>query len=308
MKSLERCGLLFGLLLGTFFSLVANSADREQIMAGEYLSNTASCKLCHTRPGGQPFAGGRELETPYGRFFTPNITPDLEKGIGSWSDQDFMKALRHGVAPRDGIASKGAYYFPIFPYTSYTQMKDEDILAIKAYIFNSVKPSNEPNKDHEIKFPYNIRMNLKIWRDMFFRPGAREHGDTRVVSESFQRGGYLVNAVAHCVECHTPRTPVTNGLKLGKALSGNPNTPEGVAPNITMDATGIGNWSREDFVTFLEDGTKPNSGSAEGMMEKIINEGTSQLTDEDREAIVEYILAQRPIKNEVKKRTDNRPY
>jgi len=133
--------------------------------AGLYRERVADCMACHTQPGGTPFAGGREIGTPYGSLSSPNITPDKDTGIGGWSDDDFYRAVH------DGIGRNGEYLYPVMPYTSYTKMTRADILAIKNYLF-SLKPVFAPRAPSDMDFPFNIRPTLFVWRELFFRPGT----------------------------------------------------------------------------------------------------------------------------------------
>ena len=271
------------------FSVTVTQAN-DVILRGESLFRAASCALCHGT-GTDRLSGGAGLTTAEGIFYPPNITPDKETGIGSWSNTDFLMAFRHGLAPVDGIAKKGEPYYPAFPYTSYTKMSDSDILAIKAYIFAKVKPVNKPNRKHKLKWMYRFRKLLYPWRKLFFKPGPMEP------ELGFERGSYIVQAVSHCTECHTPRYPLVKGLKVGLSFSGNADTPEGLAPNITCHAeTGIGKWTVEDLVIYLEDGTRPFGGSAKGVMEKIIDSNTSYLSEADRWAIAEYLFSEPCLK------------
>ena len=165
---------------------------------GAYLANAAGCEECHTdrEHGGQPYAGGRALATPFGTFYSPNITPDPETGIGRWSDEQFLRALRDGVRP------DGANYFPVFPYPSFTNITDADARAIKAYLF-SLPAVRQADRAHDVSFPFSWRFLQNIWKLLFFTPGPFRPAPDR--SEAYNRGAYLVTALAHCGECNTPR-------------------------------------------------------------------------------------------------------
>ncbi len=163
---------------------------------GEYLVRAGNCFSCHTAVGGQPLAGGRAIATPFGTFYSPNITPDPETGIGRWTDAEFLKALREGARP------DGANYFPVFPYPSFTRITDNDALAIKAYLF-SLPPVRQDNRPHDVRFPFSWRFLQTGWKLLFFTPGPFQPAPER--SAAYNRGAYLVTALAHCGECHTPR-------------------------------------------------------------------------------------------------------
>jgi mono/diheme cytochrome c family protein len=260
----------------------AIAADPDAIARGAYLANAADCEACHTdrEHGGQPYAGGRALATPFGTFYSPNITPDPETGIGRWSDQQFLRALRDGVRP------DGANYFPVFPYPSFTGITDEDALAIKAYLF-SLPAVRQANRTHDVSFPVSWRFLQDGWKLLFFRPGPFQPAPER--SEAYNRGAYLVTAVAHCGECHTPRNWF-GATDPDRFLAGNPDGPDGKkVPNITPDRkTGIGNWSEDDIIGVLTDGHTPDFDKVGGAMAEVVK-STSRLTDDDRRAIALYL-------------------
>ncbi len=272
----------------------AAHAQEDAVERGRYLFAVAGCQGCHTVKGGELLAGGRALKTPFGTFYGPNITPEPEHGIGRWSDADFLRALREGVSP------DGDFYYPAFPYLSFTGMTDEDILAIKAYIF-TLPPVAEPRRDHDLDFPYNIRVGLAPWRWRYFKPGPLKpdpgHG------EAWNRGAYLVQAVAHCVECHTPRD-FLGGPKKDMAFAGTAEGPEGtVVPNITPNKqTGLGDWSAGDFDFFLSLGMMPDGDVVGDVMYEVVQSGTSKLTRADREAIAAYLQALPPILHVVERK------
>ena len=176
--------------------VVPAAADEDAVMHGEYLVRAGGCFSCHTAAGGQKLAGGRALATPFGTFYSPNITPDPQTGIGRWTDAQFVRALREGVRP------DGANYFPVFPYPSFTGITDDDALAIKAYLF-SRPPVRQQNRPHDVAFPISKRFLQTGWKLLFFTPGPFEPAPER--SAAYNRGAYLVSALAHCGECHTPR-------------------------------------------------------------------------------------------------------
>ena len=262
---------------------------------GAYLANAAGCEECHAdrEHGGQPYAGGRALATPFGTFYSPNITPDPETGIGRWSDEQFLRALRDGVRP------DGANYFPVFPYPSFTKITDADARAIKAYLF-SLTAVRQANRAHDVSFPFSWRFLQNIWKLLFFGPGPFRPAPER--SEAYNRGAYLVTALAHCGECHTPRNWF-GATEPDRFLGGNPHGPDGKpVPNITPDPqTGIGEWTEEDIATLLKTGQEPEFDFVGGAMGEVVRH-TSRLDDADRRAIAVYLNSLPPIHSQKKGR------
>jgi mono/diheme cytochrome c family protein len=260
----------------------AGAADPDLIARGAYLAAAADCVACHTDPahGGRPYAGGRALATPFGTFYSPNITPDPETGIGRWSEAEFLRALREGVRP------DGSNYFPVFPYPSFTKITDDDARAIKAYLF-AQPPVRQSSRAHDVAFPFSWRFLQNGWKLLFFSPGPFRPAPER--SEPYNRGAYLVTALAHCGECHTPRNWF-GATEPDRFLAGNPNGPDGKkVPNITPDPrTGIGRWSEHDIITLLRDGQTPDFDFVGGAMAEVVK-STFRLTDADREAIALYL-------------------
>jgi mono/diheme cytochrome c family protein len=268
--------------------LPARAADDAMAMRGGYLFGAADCAGCHTdaKNGGKPLAGGRALATPFGTFYGPNITPDPQYGIGKWSEADFRRALREGLGP------DGSHLFPVFPFPSFTGMTDQDIGAIYAFI-QAQPPVAQANKPHEVKPPFGWRFLLVGWRLLFFSEGPLKPDPAH--DAEWNRGNYLVNAVAHCGECHTPRN-LMGALKTSEAFAGNPHGPDGQkAPNITPDPVkGIGKWSLEDIETLLKTGQTPSFDFVGSGMAEVVK-GTGQLTDGDRHAIAVYLKTLTPI-------------
>jgi mono/diheme cytochrome c family protein len=269
----------------------AAAAPDDAVSRGAYLVRAGGCVSCHTVSGGTPFAGGRALATPFGTFYSPNITPDRQTGIGQWSDADFERALREGVRP------DGANYFPVFPYPSFTRITDDDALAIKAYLF-SLPPVRQPNRRHDVPFPFSWRFLQNAWKLLFFEPGPFRSDPDQ--ADSLNRGAYLVTALAHCGECHTPRN-FLGAPEHGRELSGTEDGPDGRSvPNITPDpATGIGGWERSDLAELLKTRSAPDGSEVKGAMRETIEDGLKYLSAADRDAIAEYVLSQKPIIHEV---------
>ncbi|MGE5241451.1 MAG: c-type cytochrome [Bacteroidota bacterium] len=264
---------------------------------GEYIFRAAGCAVCHTdeKHHGAALAGGRALETPFGTFYTPNITPDKETGIGTWSEAELKRALR------EGVDDEGKNLYPAFPYTSYTHLTDADIHAIWTYL-SSRKPVRQANKPHALKWYVRFRPLLGLWKALYLKTGPFQPQADQ--SAAWNRGAYLATAVSHCGECHTPRTPL-GGMKRELNCAGNPDGVDGaVVPNITPDKpTGIGRWSRSDLADYLETGMTPDGDFAGDLMADVIDDSTSHLTPDDRKAIAAYILSLPPVKNEMKRET-----
>jgi mono/diheme cytochrome c family protein len=271
----------------------ASAADHAQLQRGEMLFKAADCTACHTdvKGGGRTLAGGRPLATPFGTFFSPNITSDKRDGIGAWSEAEFRRALR------DGEGRHGEYLFPVFPYPSFTGMTDEDIAALYTYL--EAQPAvAQANKPHAVSFPFSWRFLQIGWRLLFFSEGPLQP----VIGQSaeWNRGRYLAEAVVHCGECHTPRN-FLGGLKKSQGYAGNPQGPDGQkTPNITSDAqTGIGKWQPDDIATLLTTGQTPDFDFVGSGMAEVVK-GTAALSDEDRHAIAVYIKSLPPIHTEKK--------
>lgn len=271
-------------------SLVWASEVDDKLKRGRYLLHAGGCIACHTEKDAEDtafMAGGPALETPFGLFYAPNITPDKETGIGDWSDEDFIRAFREGLSPDD------EHYYPVFPYTSYTGVRDEDLLALKAYLF-SLAPIKRSNQEHELSWYVSFRFLLGPWKWLNFEPGVFAPDPKQ--SEVWNRGAYLVRHLGHCGECHTPRNWM-GGLDDEQSLAGNPDGPEGDAvPNITPDKeTGIGVWSIGDIEDFLEIGLLPDGDFAGGSMSEVIDVNTAQLDAADRKAIATYLKSLPPL-------------
>ena len=274
-----------GLMLSA--GALSAAADPDRVAHGKYLFDGADCAACHaSEKNNAVMSGGLELDTPFGRFRAPNITPDPEFGIGSWSGADFARAIREGRGKHD------EYLYPVFPYPSFTRMSDADIADLYAYLM--AQPAvHQPNLPHQLKFPFGMRGLMLGWRTLFFKAGALQPDTTH--DADWNRGNYLVHAVAHCEECHTPRNAL-GALKNKLAFSGNIGGPDGQnAPNITSDAdTGIGAWSVADIQRLLKTGITPDSDQVGSGMKAVVR-GTSKLSDDDRHAIAVYLKTVKAI-------------
>ena len=257
----------------------AGGQDFTQVEKGRYLATAADCVACHTiQNGGKPFAGGRAIETPFGNITSPNITPDAETGIGSWSDEQFDNAVRNGVRP------DGRRLYPAMPYTSYTKMSHDDVVAIRSYL-NTVEPVRHPVVVNTLPFPFNIRASIRVWDALYFSPGEFKSDPQKAVE--WNRGAFLVEGPAHCTACHTPKS-FLGGDKSDKYLSGS-YLQGWFAPNITNDErVGLGQWSSHDIVAYLKTGHNRIS-AATGPMADEIDHSTSKLKDEDLAAMAAYL-------------------
>jgi len=254
-------------------------ANADLIKRGEYLTRAADCAACHTAKGGLLFAGGLGFVLPFGTIYSPNITPDKDTGIGTWSDASFLNALHKGVD------DEGVHLYPAMPYASYTGMTDADALAIKAYLF-SLKPVHADVPDNMLVFPFNQRWLMGVW-SFLFNPDKRfEPVATR--SPQWNRGAYLAESLEHCGECHTPRT-IFQSLNNRRKFAGA--TQAGWrAYNITSDAnSGVGAWSDADLAKYLSSGNAAGHGSAGGPMGEAVDKSLSYLVPSDIAAIVIYL-------------------
>lgn len=263
------------------------AADRVPDLAnGEVMFNAGGCASCHAVPD-QPdrvrLGGGVAIKSPFGTFYAPNISSDPSYGIGKWSDAEFVNAVMHGVSP------DGQHYFPAFPYTSYQHARREDVLDLFAYLKTLPAVAGKV-RDHDMRFPFNIRRNVGIWKFLFMdgKPFVADSAK----SPQFNRGAYLVNSFGHCAECHSPRNAL-GGIIAGKHFAGGPNPEgEGWVPNITQK--GLGEWSAKDIAYFLKTGELPDGDSVGGAMTRVIK-NTSQLSDDDLAAMADYVKSLPPV-------------
>ena len=292
MIPLLRLFAAIGVLLAVApYQLSAQTpVDSELLARGEYVFKISGCSHCHTAENGTPLAGGRALETPFGTFYTPNISSHKTAGIGAWSYDDLQRALRHGVSP------DGDDYYPAFPYTAYTHLRSDDLRAMYAYIL-SLPASDQANRPHELVWFLRWRIAASVWQWLFFNAG--EFNSRPNQTTPWNRGAYIAEAMGHCGECHTPRN-LFGALRSDMAYAGNPQGPEDeLVPNITPhEATGIGDWSKDDLREFLKFGELPDGEYAAGSMDPVI-EGLRHLTPQDRDALTDYLRALPPIENRI---------
>lgn len=252
---------------------------------GRLIFAAADCASCHASPGQEDrtrLGGGIALASPFGTFRAPNISSDKTDGIGAWRTEDLANALWRGIRP------DGAPYYPVMPYTTYTHMTMQDVRDLMAYLRTLPAIAGRP-PDHELVFPFNIRSAVRVWQTLYF-----SRGPLRAVASDdakWQRGRYLVEAVAHCAECHSSRGWM-GAIKPKTRYAGGPN-PEGIgfAPNITPAR--LGSWSQADIVRLLTDGHTPSGRVAGGAMADVVT-NTATLPQDDREAIAAYIVTLPP--------------
>jgi mono/diheme cytochrome c family protein len=279
-------GVYWWLTATSFVPAVTEPAYTPNRANGLTTFNAGGCSSCHAVPG-QPdrfrLGGGLAIPSPFGTFYAPNITPDPVDGIGRWTEAEFVRAVMQGISPT------GFHYFPAFPYTSYQHAKVEDIRDLFAYLKTLPAVSGKV-RDHDVRFPFNIRRNIGIWKWLFmdgkpFVPDAAR-------SASWNRGAYLVNSLGHCAECHSPRN-FLGGIISSQRFAGGPNPEgEGWVPNITQK--GLGDWSAKDIAYFLETGQMPDGDTVGGAMARVVR-NISQLSPEDRAAIAEYVKSLPPV-------------
>lgn len=272
--------VLAGAALAAGFHAMANSNDYTAITRGRYLVTAGDCVACHQNDAGD-LAGGRGIETPFGTIRAANITPDRETGIGTWSADDFARALHEGLAPG------GRRLYPAFPYAFYTRITREDADAIYAWL-RSIPPVRNVVDRDTLPFPLNIRTVMRGWNALFFEPGRFQPAPGR--SEEWNRGAYLVTGLGHCGACHTP-VNVLGASRAGEALAGQP-LQGWFAPNISANGyQGIGAWGVDDIVQYLRTGATGWT-RASGPMAEVVEFSTSRMTDADLRAIAVYLKDQ----------------
>jgi len=279
--------LLFALL---FLAALRPAFAQGDAKRGQYLVKAGGCVGCHTeeKQGAALFAGGRALKTPFGTFYGPNITPDQNAGIGRWSEADFIKAMRDGRRP------DGANYFPAFPYPSFTKIVDSDLKDMWAYL-RSLPPSARASQPHDLKFPFGWRFLIWVWKWLFFTPGPFVPDGSR--SAVLNRGAYLVDALGHCGECHTPRN-FLGGSKKSRYLAGGKLPDGGSVPNLTP--TRLKKVSDKELKDFLQTGQTPDGDVVAEAMGEVIRNTTGQLTPPDLDALLAYLRSLPPLPDEKK--------
>lgn len=240
---------------------------------GERVYYAAGCRSCHKAEGNDALVGGMSFPSPFGTFKAPNISMDTTNGIGAWSLNDFANAVQKGVSP------DGKHYYPAFPYGTYARMNAQDIVDLWAYM-QTLPADSKPSQPHDVGFPFNIRRGLGLWKLLFVSDDWIEE------PSASENGRYLVEALGHCAECHTPRNAL-GGLDATAWLTGAPDpSGKGTVPAIVPSQLG---WSKTEIVYYLESGFTPEFDSAGGHMTDVI-ENMSKLPAADREAIADYLL------------------
>ena len=270
-------GALLLFMLGT----IAWAAESD-VKRGEYLARTGDCISCHSNGADAPFTGGLPMHTPFGIIYTPNITPDKETGIGTMTADEFYRVMH------EGVGQHGEYLYPVMPFSFYTKMTRKDVDAIHAYL-QSLEPVSKKNRGNRLHFPFDIRMSMLGWRELFFEPGTFEP-DTRK-SKQWNRGAYLVEGPGHCGACHSPRN-VFGAIEKDRAFTG-ARIDDWFALNLTTDLrSGLGSWNVDEIADFLKTGTSGRKGvTALGPMQEVVHNSLQYLEEDDIEAIAVYIHA-----------------
>lgn len=292
MAGIAGFGAFWWLTVPEFVAASALPAYQPNPANGMTIFNAGGCSACHAVPN-QPdrtrLGGGLAIPSPFGTFYAPNISPDGKDGIGGWTEAQFVTAVTRGTSP-DGV-----HYFPAFPYVAYRHVRPEDVRDLFAYL-KTLPPVSGRVRDHDLPFPFNIRRNVGIWKWLFMDGGPVVADAAR--PPSWNRGAYLVNGLAHCAECHSPRN-VLGGIVEAQRFAGGPNPEgEGWIPNITQK--NLAAWSTRDFAWFLETGETPND-RVSGSMARVIR-NIALLPAADRQAMAEYLKSLAPVEGPRPKR------
>lgn len=257
---------------------VANRA--EQLARGEYLARAGNCMACHTTLGGKEYAGGRAIQTPFGSITTSNLTPDPDTGIGSWSADDFWRAIHNGKS------KDGSFLYPAFPYPSYTKVTRADSDALYAYLM-SLPAVRRQEAGNQLEFPYNKRILLAFWRALYFTPG--EYQPVANQSAQWNRGAYLVQGLGHCAACHTGRNALGGPLVKNELGGGLIPVMNWYAASLTSHAeTGLGEWEVRDIAGLLKTGVSER-GAVFGPMAEVVRGSLQHLSDDDTVAMASYL-------------------
>ncbi|HEX7643599.1 MAG TPA: cytochrome c [Burkholderiaceae bacterium] len=258
----------------------AAAANAQLVAEGEYLARAGNCAACHTMRNGEAYAGGRAINTPFGKIYASNLTPDAETGIGRWSADDFWRAIHNGKS-RDG-----QFLYPAFPYPNYTKVTRPDADAIFAYL-KTIKPVKQENKAPELRFPYNQRILLAFWRTLYFKPGEFEAQANQ--SAQWNRGAYLVQGLGHCSACHTSRDALGGTSASTELAGGMIPVQDWYAASLTSDpASGLGKWDGEDIAGLMHNGVS-RRGAVFGPMSEVVYSSLQHLSQSDIDAMAVYI-------------------
>ena len=253
------------------------------VARGDYLIRLGGCVACHTdaENGRAYLSGGAGLVTPFGTFVPPNITSDPDAGIGQWTLAQFADAMSNGMGPQ-------GHLYPAFPYENYPLMSDQEIADLYAALM-ATEPVAEPAPESQVPFPFNIRLAMAGWQNLFFTPNRFSPDEAQ--SEEYSRGKYLAFGPAHCVACHTPRNGL-GALDWDKALTGSPGGTGGRAPAITAAALTEAGYDQATLVDALKTGFTPGFDVLGGAMGEVIADSTSHWTEEDLNALATYLLTE----------------
>lgn len=270
-------------------STQAETPDSDLLSRGEQVAIASDCQACHTAPGSKSaFSGGYGIASPMGTIYSTNITPST-RGIGQYSEAEFSNAVRLGER------ADGAKLYPAMPYTSYSKMTDEDLHALYYYFMHGVKPVEQANQQTDLPFPFNVRFSMTFWNLLFADKEPYQNDASQ--SAEWNRGNYLVNGLAHCNTCHTPRG-VLMQEKSDQPLAGGP-LGSWYAPNITSDPiSGIGGWSNQELVQYLKTGRAEGKNQAAGGMAEAVENSLQYLPESDLNAIAVYLKSTAPIREE----------
>ena len=292
--------LFMGVVIVPAIDSRAEVPQADRLARGQYIFALAGGCGCHTPKDGPVNSGGRPLKTPYGTFYGTNITPDPEHGIGKWTDQEIIDSIRLGVRPDGSVLS------PVMPYPAFNGMSDEDVTDLVAYL-RTLPPVARANQAHELSVPF-ASFGMRVWRWLFF---SAENPPTPAPTEGIERGRYISEHLAHCQECHTPRT-LFGTLDRSRDLAGNEDGIDGeLTPNITPDPeTGLGKWTEDEIVTLLQTGFLPNFDNVQGLMALVIDGikegGYKDMTNEDALTVARYLKSAPPVVHRVEKDTEEK--
>lgn len=254
-------------------------ADKDLIARGEYIAKAADCMPCHTGDNAKPFAGGYKFGTPFGFMYSANITPDPQTGIGRWTYEQFVNAVRNG------IRADGAFLYPTMPFDAYTEITDDDMKALWAYIHSLPAINNTPPANG-LAFPFNVRLGMLAWRELFFQNARFK--PTAGKSEEWNRGAYIVNALGHCSDCHTPRNLM--GATIGKEHFLGADVDGFWAPSIDTAQLKKDGWTADKLSGFFKTGSAPGKTSVFGPMGQVVHDSLTFLTEKDNKALVTYLF------------------
>jgi mono/diheme cytochrome c family protein len=257
----------------------ASGADTSwaELQRGKYLVAAGDCAACHTQDGGQPFAGGRAIPTPFGTIYSTNLTPDRQTGIGNWTNDEFYRAMHSGIGPG------GEHFYPAFPYPWFTKLSRADVRAIRAYL-STLDPISQRNRGTDLMWPFSWRWLMTVWNWLFFDEGTFQPNPTK--STEWNRGAYLVEGAAHCGACHSPKN-LAGAVEHDKRFHGGLGE-NWFATDLTGDPRmGLGDWSKDEIVEYLKTGSNDKAGAA-GPMAEVVSNSTRLLSNSDLTAIAIY--------------------